>query len=213
MGRVKGLFAALAVLALASVCGSGVAAAQEVYVGAAVGKGNLRSSVTLSEQPISPAVRNYEFDGRHTVWKVLMGVRPIPLAGAELEYLDFGHLHVDSMSGGLPLRSDARMKGAAAFAVGYLPLPIPILDVYGKLGVTVLQTRVDAVNEGHACAGFACVTPIPASGHFSRTSNDLAYGAGLRIKPAAFAVRIEYERIRRDGGDPDLFTVGVTYSY
>jgi len=42
---------------------------------------------------------------------------------------------------------------------------------------------------------------------------DVAYGAGVSVKLAALAVRLEYERVSQRGGDPDLLSLGVTYSF
>jgi hypothetical protein len=37
--------------------------------------------------------------------------------------------------------------------------------------------------------------------------------AGYGVKLAAFAIRAEYERIAANGADPDLLSLGFTYSF
>ena len=67
----------------------------------------------------------------------MIGVRPISVVGAELEHIDF-----DSVHGSIPgtflignVQGDLHSNATALFAVGYLPLPVPLLDVHAKAGV------------------------------------------------------------------------------
>ena len=61
-----------------------------------------------------------QFREDHAAFKVILGARPIPVAGAELAYVDFGH---PGRLGGTYVPNVA-MKGATAFAMFYLPLPV-----------------------------------------------------------------------------------------
>ncbi len=141
------------------------------------------------------------------------GIRPISVLGAEFEYLDFGHPSVNGTALGLPLQADAEVKGPALFAVGYLPLPIPLLDIYGKVGFADLHSTVNATNVGHPiCAPDSpCsdIVWIPGVYHMNRPDSNVAYGAQLKLSP--FAVRLEYERVNEIGGDSDLLSLGVTW--
>ncbi|HWG30853.1 MAG TPA: outer membrane beta-barrel protein [Steroidobacteraceae bacterium] len=200
----------------------GPAAAAELYAGGSAGQADVRAQVVL-HSPVPGGLGDssqYDFDRHHTGWKVFAGVRPISLLGAELEYIDFGHRGVATASHGLPLQADVSMRAPAVFAVGYLPLPVPLLDVFGKVGAAALHTELNATNVGHyACASStapcSALAWLPATQHIDRTVTDLAYGAGVRValKPSALAVQLEYERVSQRGGDPDLLSLGVTYSF
>jgi hypothetical protein len=48
---------------------------------------------------------------------------------------------------------------------------------------------------------------------FDRTHTDFLYGAGAQLKLSALAVRLEYERIDDARGNPDLLSVGVTWTF
>jgi hypothetical protein len=89
-----------------------------------------------------------------------------------------------------------------------------MIDAYGKLGVAHLRTTVNATNLGmqecrQVCPGLAW---IPGTYRRDATSTDLAYGAGIQLKLAALGIRLEYERVSLSGGDPDLASVGVTWT-
>lgn len=76
----------------------------------------------------------------------MAGLRPISLVGAEVEYFDFGHPSefAGTIPSGLvgvpsfPVSADVKVKGSAAFAVLYLP--VPVVDVFVKLGAARIQT-------------------------------------------------------------------------
>lgn len=202
----------------------GPACATEVYAGGSVGEADARAQIVLSSQiPSAPDNgRQYEFDRHRTAWKVLVGARPISPLGIEVEYIDFGHPEVATRLApplALPLQADVSIRGTAVFAVGYLPLRLPAVDVYGKVGAAALHNTVNATDVGSNCrpgAG-ACseLAWSPSTQHIDHTVTDLAYGAGVRFRvpSSALAVRLEYERVSQHGGDPDLLSLGVTYSF
>ena len=185
-----------------------------LYIGGALGRSTIRNDQIVFTSPfVTPQV--YDLDEHHAAWKVMLGLRPVPMLGGEFEYLDFGHPSVNSTFVDLPLEADARVKGPALFAVGYLPIPIPLLDIYGKVGLADLRDTVNATNVGHYTCGAACpgIVWIPGVYHLNRTSWDGAYGAGAQLKLSSLAVRVEYERVIESGGDPDLLSMGLTWSF
>jgi hypothetical protein len=184
------------------------------YIGGALGRSTIRNDQIVFTSPfVIP--QSYDLDEHHTAWKVMLGLRPIPVLGGELEYLDFGHAGVNSTFAELPLEADARVKGPALFAVGYIPLPIPLLDIYGKVGLAHLQTAVNATNVGHLICTTVCsaIAWIPGVYHLDRTAWSSVYGAGAQLKLSSIAVRVEYERVLESGGDPDLLSLGLTWSF
>jgi|SRR5450755_1496039 len=191
-----GTTALAAVLAFGSCCTIGPALASDynpagVYVGAAVGQSNVRNNGYYSND-------YYGFDNRDTSWQLTLGVRPVPVVGVEYDYMNFGS--PNDTYGSFYNRGGSSTRANAVFGVGYLPLPLPFLDIYGKAGVARLQAHTMLYGAG---------TPFDLD--YSNT--DFAYGAGTQFKFGNFAVRAEYDRIRDTNGDPDMLSVGVNFIF
>jgi hypothetical protein len=184
-----------------------------LYVGGAVGQTTLRSGNVPYLQALlgtTPAA----FSAHDTGWKAVIGVRPISFVGAELEYIDFGTAH-----GSIPgtflvgnVQGDLHSNATALVGVGYLPLPVPLLDIYVKAGVARYQT-----SDGFSSGPLSCREPlaciIGVSYPMNRTDARFAYGVGTQVKLAAFAIRAEYERIAANGADSDLLSLGLAWSF
>src|SRR6516164_5417321 len=76
-----------------------------------------------------------------TSWKVFAGFRPISAFAVEADYLDLGSNTVEgacttpccmAACRGV-FQSDA--QAFAAYALGFLSIPVPFLDIYGKAGL------------------------------------------------------------------------------
>ena len=160
-----------------------------LYVGAAVGQAQVSTG--------APAISTAEFKENHSAYKVMVGVRPISLLGAEVAYIDFGH-PAGKLGG---FAADASIDGTAGFAVLYLPIPIPFLDIYAKAGAA----RLKSVVRGTA--------PVIGAFRADSTDTSLAAGVGLQLKFGSLAVRGEYERFDVAGGNPGLLTVGLTKTF
>jgi hypothetical protein len=168
------------------------------YLGGAVGQGNVRGDWLPVGGPLG-------FDEHDRSWKLIAGLRPIPWLGAELEYIDFGH-----PSGSVfPYQVAARVNGPALFGLAYWPVPLPLLDIYGKAGFARLQSTVTF----HPLPLSFCGIPEGCPSRSDRTNTRFVYGAGGQIKLAGFAFRAEYDRVSASGGDPDLFSLGVTWTF
>ena len=180
-----------------------------LYVGAAAGEAHVRSGDNNSFD-------NYvlSFDHADFAWKGFVGARPLSVLGFELAYLDLGN-----PSGRPPgdnlfgyLNDHSRQSAAALFAIGYLPLPAPFLDLYGKLGVARLHTSTQVAYTPALCpVNFNCSVPTTVGQTLSTT--DLAYGVGVQARFASIGIRAEYERISASGGNPDLFSLGATWNF
>jgi hypothetical protein len=151
------------------------------YVGGAIGQSNARSARPLFDAPLG-FVRHY------TGWKLIAGLRPISLLGALLQ-------------------AQAQARATALFGLLYAPIPVPMLDIDGRLGLARLHTSVSATASCGALAG--CT---PGSTRRSDSGNSLAYGGAAQLKFAPLAVRAEYQRISASGGDPDLFSLALTWN-
>ena len=184
-----------------------------LYIGTGIGQASVRSDTDTSGG--GRLGGRLQFDEHHSGWKALIGVRPISLLGAEVEYLDFGHPSKSSYTPVLHLlatETDAHAKAISVFALGYLPLPVP-LDIYGKAGVARLQTTVN-YSENYYCTidspcPFVPVQPFRKD----RTDTRFAYGAGAQVKFSSLAIRVEYERISASSGDPSLLSLGLTWEF
>jgi opacity protein-like surface antigen len=162
----------------------------DFYVGAGVGEATVQSNAA----PFIPT----SVDQHPTGWKAFAGWRPIGIFGAEVEYVDFGSKSGSSGTVSQHASGDA----VAAFAVGYLPVPLPLLDIYGKVGLANLhRSLTNTPNNGFA----------PVS--FSDSSTVFAYGAGVQLKFGAPAVRLEYQGFTTSGGDQSLFSLDFAWNF
>jgi opacity protein-like surface antigen len=205
MKRISGTL--LAVLTIGACAASTAAFADNpggFYLGAGLGYSTIRSDDPAYGLP------GY-FNDHQTAWKVIAGVRPVSVLGAEFEYIDFGHPSKDyGYSGFNYYGLDSHPRASALFGVGYLPLPIPLIDVYGKAGVARLETTVTTFQ------GQPCPVTQTCPGTYSRqdhTDNRFAYGVGVQSKWWGVSFRAEYERIRSPFGDPDALTVSATWTF
>ena len=177
-----------------------------LYVGGAIGQGK-----TKFEQ--LPDGTSLGFDEHHLGWNLALGVRPISPIGAEFQYIDFGR-PVANLGFA---NADAHVNGEALFAVGYLPLPIPLLDIYGKAGFARLKTAVNA--EPTIPLGLACSPAHPIFGACGfaqdQTKTQIAWGAGAQVKLPLTPIRVraEYQRFNSNNGDPSMLSIGVTWNF
>lgn len=178
------------------------------YIGAAIGEGWVKTSGGFL-----PGTGTGPFNERHTTYQLMTGVRPIPLLGAELAYIDFGHPHQVLSAGDVVGSADARMKGSAAFAILYLP--VPVVDIYLKGGLARIQTSANVA--GIQLGVGACALGYPDCAHFaahhSVTDTHFAAGAGAQFKFGSWVLRTEYERFSAAGENPSLATIGVAWTF
>jgi hypothetical protein len=185
MGRIL----LVTVLAL----GAGAAQADELlYVGAGLSKDKVQG-ITHTGVPFA--------DIDKTSWKVLAGFRPIKLFAVEADYLDLGN-RTNTFIGGASTHSDA--KAYAGYAVGFLPLPVPFLDVFGKAGVSRWKLN-----------GSASALTLPPGSFFafSDQGTEFAWGAGAQAHIGNIGGRLEYERFRiPNTDDARVFSLSVILS-
>lgn len=176
------------------------------YIGAGVGPSQIRSDPNYS-------CCSYYGDYNYTfAWQGIVGIRPIHAFGIEAEYIDFGtpgngyYYNNSSNSGSHP-------TAPALFAVGYLPLPIPYLDVFAKAGGARLSTRVTTYTSEACVTGGPCPNNVP-SGNEEVNNTKFAYGAGVQSRlPFGLILRGEYERIASPYGDPSAFMFSALFAF
>jgi len=166
-----------------------------LYVGAAAGQSRVEATA-----PDAP-----DFRENHSAFKVMVGIRPLSLLGAEIAYNDFGH---PSRQNGIEI-ADVKMKGESAFGVLYLP--VPIVDVFVKGGLARIDSTASTniVCIANVCPETLIATPKPER----RTNVGFAGGAGAQFKMGSLVVRGEYERFNAAGGNPSLLTVGIIWKF
>jgi hypothetical protein len=209
MNRVLGVL-----LAAATAAASTAALADNplgAYVGAGVGASNVGNSDYY----------DYGYYGgyhdNNVAWKAIFGVRPIPFAGAEAEWIDFGSGDGNPgyySNGYFYSNSSSHPKAALFYGIGYLPLPIPFLDVYGKAGAARLQTDITtyAYPSGY-CPPPAAACSAPVAYRTDEWDWKFTWGAGVQYKWQDFAFRAEYERVDSQFGDPAAVTVSATWTF
>ena len=177
----------ITVLALAA----GAARADDglLYVGAGISKNKVQG-ITNTGVPFA--------DIDKTSWKVLAGFRPIKLFGVEADYLDLGS-QTNTFITQASTHSDA--KAYAGYAVGFLPLPVPFLDVFGKAGLARWKLNGSAGST---------VSPPPSFFAFSDQGTEFAWGAGAQAHIGNIGGRLEYERFRiPNTDDARVFSLSV----
>jgi hypothetical protein len=164
-------------LLLVAVLGLGAGAAQAdnlVYVGAGITRDNVKDI----------AATGSSFND--TAWKVMAGFRPIKMFAVEADYLDLGSQSRNFVSGSTNLE----YKAFGAYAVGFAPIPLPYLDVFGKVGLARWTSSGGSV--------------APPSTFFSLSDRgtEFAWGVGGQVHVGNLGGRLEYEsfNIRNTSG-------------
>ena len=117
-----------------------------------------------------------------TSWKVFAGYRPISLFAVEAEYLDLGSNTVEGactwccmvVCRGI-FHSDAQTF--AAYALGFLPIRVPFLDIYGKAGLALSKLNTNEIGSVASDRG-----------------TEFAWGVGVQARVGMFGARLEYEQ-------------------
>jgi hypothetical protein len=173
-------------LVLALALGTGAAHADNglLYVGAGVSNDNLRDIAATNSNLNS------------TNWKAWAGVRPIGLFAVEADYIDLGSQTVGPPGTcALPCAgTHLSYKAFTGYAVGFAPIPIPWLDVFGKAGLARWNSSGST------------------TGLFSLSDNgtEFAWGIGTQAHVGNFGARLEYESFSiRNTSGANIVSLGV----
>ncbi len=168
------------IAAAALLCGSGGAFAdgEGLYVAGSVGQSREQYDATT-----------YDASSSDVGYEVGVGYKPLPVFAGEIDYDGFarafgGVNYVDTYSVG-------------AFALGFVP--IPVVQLFGKVGVIDWQTRAQA--------------GLPAVPSFHRDGSDVAYGVGASHSWGRLGARLEWERFDvAHTSAMDLTSIGLTWT-
>jgi hypothetical protein len=113
-------------------------------------------------------------------WKVFAGVRPLSFIAGELDYMDMGS---GTSTFGNGNTTTSKAKAFAGYAVGFLPIPVPYLDLFAKAGLARYELS------GNGTAGGGAVPLLS----FSTNGTEFAWGGGAQVHFGNFGARLEYE--------------------
>jgi opacity protein-like surface antigen len=185
-----------------------------LYAGGSVGQSHVRSQDSNDDNP--GCCMPLKFDESRTGWTLFAGVRPIHVLGVEVAYIDFGSATAPSPIPAelVPTYIDnSKQRAAAVFGVGYLPLPLPFLDVYGKLGAARLHTEQQLTVTSYACPP----ADLGPCGLYTfrqdQWSTNFAFGAGAQARLGSVAVRAEYEQVNSSVGNPNFLSLGILWTF
>jgi hypothetical protein len=184
----------LALLALALGAGAAHADNGLIYVGAGVANDNLKD-ITATNSSLNS-----------TNWKVWAGVRPVSVFAVEADYIALGSQSVTSnfVSGGSS--THVNYKAFTGYAVGYVPIPLPYLDVFGKVGLARWTSS----------GGTSVFNPPPGGSQFFSLSDNgtqFAWGAGGQLHFGNFGARLEYENFSiRNTNGVNLVSLSVFFN-
>jgi OmpA-OmpF porin, OOP family len=173
---IKRTLVATTALALCLATRDAAAVEHGFYLGAGLGQ---------SESGLRAG--NVNYSDSDTGYKLIVGFRALKVLGFEVNYVDLGNA---SKAG-----SEAKTKAFDGFVMAFLP--IPVVDIYGKLGVVTWKTDAS--------------TPLFS---LSNSGADLAYGAGVQMQFGALAARLEYEGFDiHQASTPTFLSLGLTYTF
>jgi len=129
----------------------------------------------------------YSLRAQNTGYQAELGFRPIDFVAAEFDYVNFGRAY-----GGV---NYADTDGVGVSVLGFLP--IPLVDVFGRVGVTDLRTDVSSPYQS-----------------FHRSGADLSYGVGAGMHWGSLGARVEYQRFDLSiASTMSLTLIGVTWTF
>ena len=139
----------------------------DFYLGAGVVRNSVSDITELGGLP----------DLKNTSWKAFAGVRPLNWLAAEADYIDLGSGSSTSTTNTGNVTSHADGSAFAAFAVGILPIPLPVVDVYGKAGLARWKLNGN----------------VGSLGSLSTNGTEFAWGIGVQAHISMIGALLEYE--------------------
>lgn len=165
-------------LLLTLALGAGVAQADNgtLYVGAGISRDNLKD-ITATHSDLNS-----------TNWKVWAGFRPISVFAVEADYIDLGGQNVSTSGIDTFSSTHVEFKAFTGYAVGYLPISVPFLDVFGKAGLA----------RWNSSGGTQLTVDVlpPSFFSLSDSGTQFAWGVGAQVHAGNFGARLEYEKFQ-----------------
>ena len=173
---------------IALTLGVGVARADDLlYVGAGLTRNDIKDIASTAS------------DFNTTSWKLLAGFRPVSMFAVEADYIDLGS-QTSSFSN--DTSAHLQYRAFAGYAVGFVPLPVPYADVFGKVGLARWSSSGSNVS-------------LPGN-FFSISDNgtEFAWGIGAQVHFGTLGVRLEYESFNiPNTNGANVFSLDVMLSF
>jgi opacity protein-like surface antigen len=132
-----------------------------------------------------------------TSWQAFVGIRPISLLAVEASAIQTPMSCVSGNICAVTRESDA--KALAGYAVGFLPIPLPYLDVYGKAGLARYKLN-DTITYDLAAA------PTYTSSQPDNVTV-FTWGAGVQAHFGMIGGRLEYTGFSK--ASTSVFSVSI----
>jgi Outer membrane protein beta-barrel domain len=147
-------------------------------------------------------------DLRNKLWTAFAGVRPLKWLAVEADYIDLG----SGSSGTNITTSFAETTHAdgsawAAYVIGYLPVPLPVVDLYGKVGVARWKLHEKLIDASYDPS----LSPFVFTNSYSGT--DFAWGIGVQAHIKMFGVRLEYEEFEVNQNSANVASLSVFLNF
>ena len=168
-----------------------------------LGAGVTHSSLTESYDYIA-----YDrTDLKNNSWKAFAGVRPLNWLAVEADYIDLGSGNSGTtIDDTFSSYTHADSSAWAAYAVGFLPVPLPVVDFYGKVGVARWKLNTSYIQDYYYPPS-TLVSPKSYSG------TDLAWGIGVQAHVKMFGVRLEYEGFEVKNNTANVVSLSVFLNF
>jgi opacity protein-like surface antigen len=169
---------------------AGIGAAQAADHGFYLGAGLGQSKLDPDQNKLNFSALNY--DDKDQGYKLIAGIRPLDVLGAEINYVDLGK--TDGAGTGGALRSKAQLFNASV--LGFVPLPF--VDIFGKVGIARSKARYQ--EEGVS--------------NLKLDSTDFSWGAGVQAHFRSLGARLEYERFNLPRtNSSSMVSLAVTWTF
>ena len=169
-----------------------------------LGAGVTRSSLTASNNGY---IAYGQPDLNNTSWTAFAGVRPLNWLAVEADYIDLGSGNSGTTSGDTYSQyTHADSSAWAAYVIGFLPLPLPVVDVYGKVGVARWKLTSTLIQDIY-------YLPEPLVTPRSYSGTNFAWGLGVQAHFKMLGVRLEYEGFEVDNNTANVASLSVFLSF
>ena len=109
---------------------------------------------------------------------------------------------------------NASAEAKVLSALLFIPEQLPLINVYGKIGVADLDESIIANATEYVCTPLLnCRNDFRSEVRQSDVGPYVGFGARIKVG-AATGVRVEFEAVDRDDGDPMTFlSVGIAWEH
>jgi hypothetical protein len=171
------------------------------YLGAGV------TSSSLTDDTYSSMGSSLHTDLKNNSWKVFAGVRPFKWLGAEANNIDLGSGSTFLFGNFESTTTHADSSAWGAYAVGFLPVLLPVVDFYGKAGIARWKLN----------SSLSSVINFPSSStsttSTSSTGTDFAWGVGVQAHISTVGARLEYEGFNVHGNGAKVASLSVFLNF